>query len=121
MNSGVDEARLTLQRLVGKVALLFTFIYVLMVAAGFVRLAQGDHVPASTWLLLVLPGLAFGPAVVDAVNLHRVAEPDRLRKLWRRCGIWALSGMVLLVLAAFVAEGASWGCCTASTTASWRS
>jgi hypothetical protein len=105
MNSGVEEAKLTLQRLVGKVALLLAFIYVLMVAAGFVRLSQGDEVPAANWLLLVPPGLAFVPAVLDAVNLHRTTAPERLRKLWRRCGILTLSGLVLLVLAAFVADG----------------
>ncbi|SDT60788.1 hypothetical protein [Actinoplanes derwentensis] len=105
MNSGVEEAKLTLQRLIGKFALLFAFIYVLMVAAGFVRVAQGDQVPVSTWLLLVLPGIAFFPAVVDAVGLHRTADQARLRTLWRRCGLLAVAGMVLLVVVAFAAEG----------------
>lgn len=105
LNSGVEEAKLTLQRLVGKFALLFAFIYLLMVAAGFVRIAQGDQVPVSTWLLLFVPGFAFVPAVRDAISLHRTADPARLRPLWRRCGLFAVAGMVLVVVAAFAAEG----------------
>lgn len=105
MNSGVEEAKLTLQRLVGKFALLFAFIYALMVAAGFIRVFQGDRVPVSTWLLLILPGIAFVPAVRDAVGLHRTTDPARLGLLWKRCGLSAVAGMALLVIVAFTVEG----------------
>ncbi|HET6480891.1 MAG TPA: hypothetical protein VFG35_12765 [Actinoplanes sp.] len=104
MNRSVEDAKLTLQRVVGKFALLFAFIYVLALLGVFVTLLQGDEVPVSTWLLLVPAGAVFVPAVVDAVNLHRTREPDRLSKLWKRCGLLALTGMALLVIASFVVD-----------------
>jgi hypothetical protein len=105
VNSGVEEAKLMLKRLVGKFAFFFAIIYFLLAFAGFVRLAQGDHVPMSTWLLLVPAGVAFVPAVIDSVSLHRVSDSDRLDKLWKRCGILTVSGMVLLVFAVFLVGG----------------
>jgi hypothetical protein len=103
--NGTEEAKLTLQRVVGKFALLFAFIYLLTIFAGFVTLYQGDEVPVTTWLLLIPAGVAFVPAVVDAVNLHRTRDPDRLRKLWKRCGLLAVTGLVLLVVASFAVGG----------------
>ncbi|GID29131.1 hypothetical protein [Paractinoplanes brasiliensis] len=104
MNSGVEEAKLTLRRVVGKFALLFAFIYLLALLAVFITAYQGDEVPVSTWLLLVPAGVAFVPAVVDAVNLHRTEDPVRLSKLWKRCGLLAVSGMVLLVASSFITD-----------------
>ncbi len=102
---GVDEAKLTLRRVVGKVALLFAFIYVLTLFAGFVTLYSGGEVPVTTWLLLIPAGIAFVPAVADAVRLHRTRDPERLSRLWKRCGVLAVTGMALLV-AASIAVGA---------------
>ncbi len=105
MNSGVEEAKLMLKRLVGKFAFFFTIVYFLLVFAGLVRLTQGDHVPMSTWLLLIPAGVAFVPAVIDGLNLHRISDSERLDRLWKSCGILTVSGVVLLVLAAFIAGG----------------
>ncbi|GAA2679630.1 hypothetical protein [Actinoplanes palleronii] len=105
MNSGVDEAKLMLKRLVGKFAFFFAVIYFLLAFAGVVRLAQGDHVPLSTWLLLIPAGVVFVLAVIDGINLHRFSDSDRLGKLWRRCGILTVSGVVLLVLAVLLVGG----------------
>ncbi|GLW33362.1 hypothetical protein [Actinoplanes regularis] len=102
MNSGVEEAKLGLKRTVGKFALLFASIYLMAIIALFITLHQGDEVPVTTWLLMIPPGVAFAPAVLDAINLHRAQEPDRLRRLWKRCGILAVTGMVLLVVASYV-------------------
>ncbi|GAA4602400.1 hypothetical protein BJY16_004235 [Actinoplanes octamycinicus] len=105
MDSGVEEAKLTLRRVVGKFALLFAFVYLLALFAGVVTLLQGDEVPVTTWILLIPAGVAFVPAVIDAVNLHRTQDPDRLSKLWKRCGVLAVTGMVLLVVASLVTGG----------------
>lgn len=86
-----------MRRLVGKLALLIAFVYLLVLVGGIITLAQHTSVSVITWPLLAIPAAAFGPAVVDAVQLHRTSDPDRMKKLWRRCGLYALIGLVLLI------------------------
>ena len=98
----MTESAIEIRRLVGKFALLFAFIYVLVLVGGIVALVQHVSVPIITWPLVLLPGAAFVPAVVDAIRLHRTLDPERLRDLWRRCAMYTVIGMVLLVATAII-------------------
>ncbi|GIE89969.1 hypothetical protein [Actinoplanes regularis] len=96
-----EEAKLTLQRLVGKVALLLTFIYILFLLGGVMTLARGRDVSPFTWPLFVLPATAFVPAVLFAVKLHQTSDPVKLKDLWKRCAVYAITGFALLLAMAF--------------------
>lgn len=98
----MTESAIEMRRLVGKFALLFAFIYVLVLFGGVVTLTQHTSVPVITWPLILLPGAAFVPAVIDAVRLHRTSDPDQLSSLWRRCALYSVIGMVLLVATAII-------------------
>lgn len=91
-----------MRRLVGKVALLIAFVYVLVLFGGVITLVQDTSVNVITWPLLIVPAAAFVPSVVDAVQLHRTSDPDRMKTLWRRCGLYALIGLVLLIATAVI-------------------
>jgi hypothetical protein len=99
---GPAEAKLNLQRLVGKFTLFFALIYLqILIAVVFVAFRGGSR-PLVVWLLLLVPMIAFVPAVVDAINLHRTKEQEKLGRLWRRCGLLGVGGMALLIAAALV-------------------
>ncbi|MEU4156463.1 hypothetical protein [Actinoplanes sp. NPDC026670] len=102
-----SEAKLILARLVGKFTLLFAFFYFLALLTDVVLLFKGDPPPPIAWLLLIPAGFAFVPGVIDAVNLHRTTDGQRLSRLWRRCGLLGVAGMALLVGAALVMREAS--------------
>ncbi|MEU4562360.1 hypothetical protein AB0F72_28585 [Actinoplanes sp. NPDC023936] len=91
------EAKIEFQRLVGKFALFFAFLYFLMILGGVITVVGGDSVPWPTVLGTVLAGFAFVPAVVDAVNLHRTSDQQRLAMLWRRCGLFAAAGVAVMI------------------------
>jgi hypothetical protein len=93
-----------LARLVGKLALLFTFVYLLALAAGVVALVTQTDIPISSYELLILPAIAFTPATVDAIRLHRTTDPDTTRALWRRCGPFTLFGVALLIYAVAIID-----------------
>jgi len=57
--------------LVGKFALLLAFVYVLVLMSGLFRAVRGPELPVLGWVLFLLPGVAFVPAVMEAVRLHR--------------------------------------------------
>ena len=97
--ASVDPAT-ELRRLVGKFALLFAFIYVLVLMAGAFRAVRGPELPDIGWILFLLPGAAFVPAVKDAVRLHRTSDPERMTALWRRCALYSVIGMALVIAAA---------------------
>jgi hypothetical protein len=86
-----------LRRLVGKFALLFAFICVLVLMAEAFRALRGPELPTIGWVLFLLPGAAFVPAVKDAVRLHRTSDPERMTALWRRCALYSVIGMVLVI------------------------
>jgi hypothetical protein len=94
-----------MRRLVGKFALFFAFIYFLVLVGGVITLAQHVHTSWLTWPLIIAPAAAFGPAVADAIRLHRTSDPERTKALWRRCGRLTLIGVALLIAAAIVLNG----------------
>jgi hypothetical protein len=91
-----------MRRLVGKVALLLAFVYLLVLFGGLVTLAQGQSGPAITWPLLIVPAAAFVPAVIFAIQLHRTSDPDRTRALWRQCALYTVIGLALLIADAVI-------------------
>ena len=91
-----------MRRLVGKVALLIAFAYLLVLFGEVITLVQKTATPAVTWPLLILPAVAFVPSVTYAVQLHRTSDPDRMKILWPRCGLYALIGLALLIAAAAI-------------------
>ncbi|MBB2940536.1 putative membrane protein [Actinoplanes lutulentus] len=103
MNSGT-EAKIEFQRLVGKFSLFFAFIYFLMIVGSIVTVVDGDKVPVLTWVGIVLAGIVFVPAVMDAVRLHRTSDQQRLAALWRRCALLTLAGLVVMIATAVAVE-----------------
>jgi hypothetical protein len=93
-----------MRRLVGKFALLFAFGYVLVLLGGVIALVRGSSLPLISWALILLPAAAFVPSVVDAVRLHQTSDPDRLKELWRRCALYSVIGIVLLVATAIILD-----------------
>jgi hypothetical protein len=91
-----------MQRLVGKFALLFAFVYVLVLLGGVVALVRGTSLPVLSWALMLVPAAAFVPSVVDAVRLHQTSDPGRMRELWRRCALYSVIGVVLLAATAVI-------------------
>jgi peptidoglycan/LPS O-acetylase OafA/YrhL len=100
----VFDPALEMRRLAGKVALLLAGIYVLVLFVVMVGVSKGTRLPVLEWVLLPLPAFAFGPAVVDAVRLHRTADPARMKPLWRRSLALAVLGSVVLVAEAMLIE-----------------
>jgi hypothetical protein len=94
-----DPAAVELQRLVGKFALLFAFIYLLTLIAAVMHFAQYGF-ELLRLALIVVPGCAGVPAAFYGVRLHLTSEPTRLADLWRRCAVYAVSGLALTTYAA---------------------
>jgi hypothetical protein len=99
--NGVDPTT-EMRRLVGKFALLFAFVYVLVLLGSVIALVRGTSLPLISWALILLPAAAFVPSVMDAVRLHQTSDPDRMKALWRRCALYSLIGIVLLAVAAII-------------------
>jgi hypothetical protein len=87
----------TLRRACADVALLLTFVYVLILTAGVFRLVQDGSIPVLTACILIIPAAAFGPAAFYAIALYRTRDPDRMKVLWQHCAVYALSGLALLI------------------------
>ncbi len=100
-----EEAKLTLQRWVGKVTFLLAFIYVLFLLGGVMTLVRGRDVSPFTWPLFVLPAIAFVPAVKFALALHQTSDPAKLPDLWKRCAVYAIIGLALTIAMAFALIG----------------
>ncbi|BCY09209.1 hypothetical protein [Actinoplanes sp. L3-i22] len=96
-----QEATIRMQRLVGKVAFLLTFIYIMILISGAARLVSGVETNPVVWGLFLLPAAAFVPAMIDAVKLHRTSDPDSLKPLWRHCALYTVIGLVLLIATAY--------------------
>jgi hypothetical protein len=93
----VTQSATEMRRLVGKFALLLAFVYLLVVMAGVFRAVRGPDLPAIGFALFLLPAAAFVPAVMDAVRLHRTSDPERMITLWRRCALYTVIGVMLIV------------------------
>lgn len=88
---------LMMRRLVGKLAWLLAFVYVVVAVVSIVALMSDIPGAPLTYVLLLMPGFAFGPAVVDAVQLHRTADPAQTKELWRRCALYTGIGVFAFV------------------------
>jgi hypothetical protein len=86
-----------MRRLIGKLAWLAAIVYVLLAVGGIVALMRDIPAAPLAYALLLMPGLAFGPAAVDAVQLHRTADPAQTDQLWRRCALYTGIGFFALV------------------------
>src|SRR4051794_6139235 len=95
-----------MHRLTGKFAMFFTGAYLLVVFGVVFSAATGRPAPLLTWLLLSLPAIAFTPAVIVAVRLHRTSDLDQTRALWRRCALFAVAGLALLAVIAVMFDKA---------------
>ena len=91
-----------MRRLVGKVAFLLAFVYLLVLFGAVVTLAQDQSVRAITWPLLIVPAAAFAPAVYYAIQLHRAADPERMKSWWRQCALYTAIGLILLIADAVI-------------------
>ncbi|MBB4744366.1 hypothetical protein BJY16_007825 [Actinoplanes octamycinicus] len=87
--------------MVGKVAFLLAFVYLMLLISGAARLARGIGTNPITWGLLLVPAAAFVLAAAEGVKLHRTSDPERLSALWRRCAIYSVIAFVLLVAMAY--------------------
>jgi hypothetical protein len=96
---GVLNPTLEIRRLVGKFAFFFVGVYVLVLFGAVVSMGTGEPLPLVAWPLLLLPAAAFVPAVLDGLRLHRTAGPAVMKALWRRCLLFTVIAIVLLVAA----------------------
>ncbi|MFB9235518.1 hypothetical protein ACFFWC_08200 [Plantactinospora siamensis] len=95
--------RVEMRLLAGKVALLLAGIYCLMFVALAVAVGTHETLPLLEWVLVPLPSVAFAPAVVAAIQLHRTSDPARQSRLWRRSLLLAGVGFGLFVAVAMIA------------------
>jgi hypothetical protein len=98
------EPAMEMRRLVGKFAFFFAGVYLLVLFGAGVSTATGAHLPLLTWPLLLLPAAAFAHAVVDGVRLHRTADAAAVAHSWRRCLLYLVIGVVLVVTAPVMIE-----------------
>jgi hypothetical protein len=95
---------LEMRRLAGKFALFLAGCYALVVGSMVIGVLMGGRIPLFEWFLMPIPAAAFVPSVMDAVKLHRTADPDRLKTLWRRSLGLAVIGTAVLFAVALVVE-----------------
>jgi hypothetical protein len=99
-----DPAR-ELRLVVGRVALLLAFVYVLALVAALIGLAKGDGIPVLGYAFLLLPAAAFVVSSHDAIKLHRASDVNRQKFLVKRCALYAGLGLVILISAAVAIDG----------------
>jgi len=100
----VINPTLEMRRLVGKFAFFFAGVYLLVLFGAGVSTATGEPLPLLAWPLLLLPAAAFVPAVMDGFRLHRTTDSAAMKALWRRCLLFIVIAMVLLVATALMVE-----------------
>ncbi len=88
-------------RLVGKIACLLTFVYIMILISGVARLVRGIETNPVVWALFLLPAAAFVPAAADGVKLHRTADPGKIKTLWRHCALYTAIALALLIATAY--------------------
>jgi hypothetical protein len=86
-----------LQLVVGKLALLLTFVYLLTLVAAVIGIATGNTLPVLGYAFLLLPGAAFFIAARDAIRLHRADDPQQAKALLRTCALYGVIGLALLI------------------------
>jgi hypothetical protein len=100
----VVDPKADIQRVAGKFALLLAGCYVLVVFGMIVSTVGGEPIPLIGWPILLIPAAAFVPSIVDSVNLLRTRDEAQRSKLWRRCLLMAVIGIVLTVAAVVSVE-----------------
>lgn len=90
---------------VGKLALLLAFVYVLVLVAAAVGVARGDGIPIIGYVLLLLPAAAFAAASRDAVKLHQASDSDQAGAVVKRCALYAGLGLLLLIAVGVTVDG----------------
>jgi hypothetical protein len=93
----VIDPPLEMRRLAGKVAFLLAGIYVLFLFAAVVTLFNGRTLPLWKYGSILCPAALFIPSVLAGVRLHRTADKEQTRPLWRRSLILAVLGMVIVI------------------------
>ena len=93
-----------MRRWVGKLAFLFSGVYVIVLFAGVAAAATGNGLPVLAWPPLLVPGAAFAAAVVDGFRLHRTADATVMATLWRRCLLYLVIGVALFAVSAVMVE-----------------
>jgi hypothetical protein len=93
-----------MRRWVGKLAFLFSGVYVILLFAGVAAAATGNGLPVLAWPPLLVPGAAFAAAVVDGFRLHRTADATVMATLWRRCLLYLVIGVALFAVSAVMVE-----------------
>jgi hypothetical protein len=93
-----------MRRWVGKLAFLFSGVYLIVLFAGVVASATGNGLPLLASPPLLVPGAAFAAAVVDGFRLHRIGDATVMTALWRRCLLYLVIGVVLFATAAVMVE-----------------
>jgi hypothetical protein len=101
----VVSPKLDMQRAAGKLAIFLVGVYALVLFGLVVSTVSGDPIPLVGWPIALVPAVAFVHSVVDAVRLHRTAEPERTAALWRRSLLYAVIGSVLAVVAVLIING----------------
>nr|WP_221375824.1 hypothetical protein [Actinoplanes polyasparticus] len=86
-----------LQLVVGKLALLLTFAYLLTLLAAMIGVATGNTLPILGYAFLLLPGVAFYISARDAIKLHRADDPEQAKTLLRTCALYGVIGLALLI------------------------
>jgi hypothetical protein len=89
-----------MRRLVGKFAFLFSGVYLLVLFG----VAVSHRTFVFAWVLLLLPAAAFLVAVIDGFRLHRTDDVAAMKSLWRRCLLYLVIGVVLLIAAVLMVE-----------------
>ncbi|GAA2573766.1 hypothetical protein GCM10010435_56090 [Winogradskya consettensis] len=93
--------------MVGKLALLLAFVYVLVLVAALVGVAKGEGIPFVGYVVLLLPALPFVMSSREAVRLHRAGDVDQARTSLKRCAMYAGLGLVLLIVVGMALDGMS--------------
>ena len=96
----MDDSAIRLRRLVGKFVLLLASVWLMILIAVVVALAQGDvEIPALNWVTVLLPGCALVPGAYLSIKLLRSQKIEQINDLWVRSGIYGAFGLLIGIVA----------------------
>lgn len=97
----MTETALEIRRWAGKLVLFLTLCWLIVLIAGVAGGMRGASAPALNFVIMLIPGCAFVPGALLAIQLHRTSDPHRVDQLWRRSAILGVAGLVLLIGAGY--------------------